>query len=112
MAIGDPGDGFYAINAIHQSGGTADSVSDKEIIEGIKLLAKTEGIFTEPAGGVTIAVLKKLAEKGEILPDEKVVCYITGNGLKTTEAILNQIPKPIEIEPNITSFSKAFGLGE
>lgn len=111
LAIGDPGDGFYAVNAIRKSGGSAESVTDDEIIEGIKLLAKTEGIFTEPAGGVTVAVLKKLAEKGEISPDEKVVCYITGNGLKATEAILNHITKPVEVEPNIASFSKAFNLG-
>ncbi|MEM4726515.1 MAG: pyridoxal-phosphate dependent enzyme, partial [Nitrososphaerales archaeon] len=74
LAIGDPGDGVYAIKRIKSSGGTAESVSDQEIIEAIKLLAKTEGIFTEPAGAVTIAVLKKLVENNFIDSDEKIVC--------------------------------------
>ena len=69
-------------------------------------MAKTEGIFAEPAGGVTVAVLKKLVESGAVSPDEKVVCYVTGNGLKTTETILNSIPKPVEIEPNLESLAK------
>jgi threonine synthase len=96
---------------MRQSGGTAESVTDAEILDAIKLLAKTEGIFTEPAGGVTVAVLKKLAESGEISPDERVVCYVTGNGLKTTEAIWNHLPKPVEVEANIRSFAKVFNLG-
>jgi threonine synthase len=112
LAIGDPGDGLNALNTIRQSGGTADSVTDVEIMEAIKLLAKTEGVFTEPAGGVTVGVLKKLVECGEISPDEKVVCYVTGNGLKATKTFLTQIPKPIEVEPNIDSFAKAFKLEE
>jgi threonine synthase len=104
LAIGDPGDGDYALKRVRDSGGIAESVTDEEIVEGISLLAKTEGIFTEPAGGVTVAVLKKLVENGHDLRDETVVCYVTGNGLKTTEAILNLIPQPIEIEPMIDSF--------
>jgi threonine synthase len=108
LAVGDPGSGFEAVETICQSGGTAESATDPEIVDGIKLLAKTEGIFTEPAGGVTVAVLKKLAESGDVSPDEKVVCYITGNGLKATEAILPNIPKPIDIEPNLKSFEKTF----
>ena len=110
LAVGDPGDGLNAVKTIRQSGGTAESVTDTEILDAIKLLAKTEGIFTEPAGGVTVAVLKKLAESGEISPDEKVVCYVTGNGLKATETILNHIPKPVEVEPNLGSFAKTLKL--
>ncbi len=110
LAVGDPGSGFEAIKTIRQSGGTAEFATDAEIVDAIKLLAKTEGIFTEPAGGVTVAVLNKLAESGDISPDEKVVCYITGNGLKATEALLPSIPKPVEIEPNFKSFEKAFNL--
>ncbi|MEM2843751.1 MAG: threonine synthase [Candidatus Bathyarchaeia archaeon] len=103
LAIGDPGDGVYAVKRIKSSGGAAESVSDQEIIEAIKLLAKTEGIFTEPAGAVTIAVLKKLVENNFIDSDEKIVCYVTGNGLKTTEILVNSLKKPIEVEPTIES---------
>lgn len=110
LAIGDPGDGVNAVNTIRQSGGTAESVTDSEILEAINLLAKTEGVFTEPAGGVTVAVLKKLVECGEVSPDEKVVCYVTGNGLKATETFLIHIPKPLQVEPNLDSFAKAFKL--
>jgi threonine synthase len=112
LAVGDPGSGFEAVETIRQSGGTAEFATDAEIVDAIKLLAKNEGIFTEPAGGVTVAVLKKLAESGDISPDEKVVFYITGNGLKATEAILPSIQKPVEIEPNLKSFEKAFNLEE
>jgi len=100
------------LNTIRQSGGTAESVSDDEIMEAIKLLAKTEGVFTEPAGGVTVAVLKKLVDCGEITPDEKVVCYVTGNGLKATKTFLPHIPKPVEVESNLESFAKTFKLEE
>lgn len=110
LAIGDPGDGVYAVRRIKESGGVAESVSDEEILEGIKLLAKTEGIFSEPAGGVTIAVLKKLLEAGDILKDEIIVCFVTGNGLKTAEALLNSIQKPIEVEPTLGSLSKALAF--
>jgi threonine synthase len=104
LAIGDPGDGDYAVKKVRDSGGYAEYATDEEIIEAIKLLAKTEGVFTEPAGGVTVAVLKKLVENGEVSRDERIVCYITGNGLKTTEAIVNQVPKPTEILPSLDSF--------
>jgi threonine synthase len=106
LAIGDPGDGVYAVKTIRESGGVAESATDAEILNAIELLAKTEGIFAEPAGAVTVAVLKKLVESGEISPDEKVVCYVTGNGLKATEAILNRVLKPVEIEPNMESLAK------
>ncbi len=103
LAIGNPGDGNYAIKRIKESGGIAEAANDQEIIDAIKLLAKTEGIFTEPAGGVTIAVLKKLVENGFINSDEKIICYVTGNGLKTTEILIEELKKPIEVEPNISS---------
>jgi len=106
LAIGDPGDGIYALKAIRESGGVAESATDEEIIEGIKLLAKTEGIFAEPAGGVTIAILKKLVKSGEITRDEEVVCFVTGNGFKSSETILENVPKPVEIEPSIEELKK------
>ena len=80
------------------------TVTDAEIIDGMKLLAETEGIFTETAGGTTIAVLKKLVEAGKINPDEKTVVYITGNGLKTQEAVQGYIGEPLTIEPKLDSF--------
>lgn len=86
LAIGNPADGPYAIDVARNTGGGIDAVSDDEIREGIKLLARTTGIFTETAGGVTTAVLKKLAQRGEIGADERVVLYITGEGLKTLDA--------------------------
>jgi len=106
LAVGDPGDGVYALKAIRESGGVAESATDAEILGAIQLLAKTEGIFTEPAGGVTVAVLKKLVEAEEISPDEEVVCYVTGNGLKAADTILNSVPKPVEIEPSLESLEK------
>jgi len=106
LAVGDPGDGVYALKAIRESGGVAESATDAEILDAIQLLAKTEGIFTEPAGGVAVAVLKKLVEAGEVSPDEEVVCYVTGNGLKAADTILNSVSKPVEIEPNLESLEK------
>jgi len=104
LAIGDPGDGNYAVQKVRDSSGYAEYATDEEIIEAIKLLAKTEGVFTEPAGGVTVAVLKKLVENGDISRDERIVCYITGNGLKTTEVLVNQVPRPTEILPSLDAF--------
>ena len=108
LAIGNPGDGKYALKRIRDSNGIAQSVSDEDTIEAIKLLARTEGIFTEPAGGVSIAAVKKLVDSGKISTDEVVVCYVTGNGLKTPEAVLDHIEKPIEIEPTLDSLYKVF----
>src|ERR671922_814563 len=93
LAIGDPGDGLYVLKRLKQYNGFAEEATDEEIIDGILILAKTEGIFTEPAGGVSIAVLRKLIEDDEIDNDETVVCYVTGNGLKATEAIIDILPK-------------------
>lgn len=101
LAIGDPGDGAYALRRIRSSKGYAEDPTDQEIIDSIRLLAKTEGIYTEPAGGVSIAALKRLVDDGSISRDESVVCYVTGNGLKTPEAVASQLPKPIVVEPEI-----------
>ncbi len=106
LAIGNPADGIYAIDAIKESGGSGDVVSDQEIIDGIKLLASTEGIFTETAGGVTVAVAKKLIEKGVIPKKDSCVISITGNGLKTQEAVSDHIGKPYKIKPTLDSFEK------
>jgi threonine synthase len=100
LAIGDPGDGLYVLKRLNQYNGIAEEVTDEEIIDGILMLAKTEGIFTEPAGGVAVAVLKKLVEEGKIDKDERIVCYITGNGLKATEAITGVLPKLRSVKPD------------
>jgi threonine synthase len=80
--------------------GIAEDATDEEIVDGILTLAKTEGIFTEPAGGVSVAVLRKLIEDGKIDSDETIVCYVTGNGLKATEAIMNMLPKLNVVKPD------------
>lgn len=107
LAIGNPADGIYALDTLRQSGGAAESVTDAEIVEAIKLLARTEGIFTETAGGVTVAATKKLIENGVIGKNESCVICITGNGLKTQEAISDHIGKPYRIKSNIASFEEA-----
>lgn len=111
LAIGDPGDGVYALRAIKESGGLAGYATDEEIIEGMRLLAKTEGIFAEPAGGVTIAVLKKLIESGDIGKDEEVVCCITGSGFKSLEIFSADAASIIEVEPNFNSLKNLARLG-
>jgi threonine synthase len=103
LAIGNPADGPYAIEEARRSGGGIDSVSDQEIREGIALLAQTTGIFTETAGGVTTAVLAKLAARGEIDPDERVVLVITGDGLKTLDAVRGTF-ESYEIDPSVEHF--------
>lgn len=107
IAIGNPADGVYAVEIARKTNGNIESVNDQEIVEGIKLLAETEGIFTETAGGTTIATLKKLVEAGKIDPDETTVAYITGNGLKTQEAVQGYIGEPLTIEPKLDSFERA-----
>ncbi len=106
LAIGNPADGYYAKDTVLQSGGSAGIVSDDEIREGIKLLARTEGIFTETAGGVTVAAAKKLIEEGVIPKNQSVVLAITGNGLKTPEAIQDVVGEAIRIEANLASFEE------
>jgi len=109
LAIGDPADGSYAIELARRSGGGLDAVSDDEIRAGIRLLAETTGIFTETAGGVTTAVLRNLAERGEIDPAERVVLVITGEGLKTLDAVRGSF-ETHEIEPSTTAFAEEFPL--
>ncbi|HET9102203.1 MAG TPA: threonine synthase [Solirubrobacteraceae bacterium] len=106
LAIGNPADGPYALDLARRSQGTIESVTDDEIREGIKLLAQTTGIFTETAGGVTTAVLAKLAERGVIDPEERVVVYITGEGLKTLDVARGTF-ETWEIEPNVEAFEAA-----
>lgn len=107
IAIGNPADGVYAVDIARKTNGNIESVTDAEIVEGIKLLAETEGVFTETAGGTTIATLKKLVEAGKINPDETTVVYITGNGLKTQEAVQGYVGEPLTIEPKLDSFERA-----
>ncbi len=104
LAIGNPADGFYAAQVVKETGGYGEDVSDDEIIEGIKLLAKTEGIFAETAGGVTIATAKKLIEQGRIGKNETTVVCITGNGLKTQEALAGRTAEVHHIRPNLDAF--------
>jgi threonine synthase len=106
LAIGNPADGPYALDLARRTGGSIDAVSDQEIREGIKLLARTTGIFTETAGGVTVAVLAKLAARGDIGPNERVVAYITGEGLKTLDVVRGTFER-WEIEPTLDSFEQA-----
>jgi threonine synthase len=105
LAIGDPGDGIYVLKRLKQYNGIAEEASDKEITDGIMLLAQTEGIFTEPAGGVSVAVLRKLVEEDKIEKDERTVCYVTGNGLKATEAIIGLLPKLNAVKPDAAEVS-------
>jgi threonine synthase len=106
LAIGNPADGPYALDLARRTAGSIESVSDEEIRSAVKLLAETTGIFTEAAGGVTIAVLRKLAERGEIDPAERVVAYITGEGLKTLDVARGSFTA-WEIEPTVAAFEAA-----
>jgi len=105
LAIGDPGDGIYVLKRLKQYHGIAESATNQEIVNGILKLSKTEGIFTEPAGGVSVAVLQKLVESGKIDRDANIVCYVTGNGLKSTEAIVGMLPKPSTVKPDVQMVS-------
>jgi threonine synthase len=106
LAIGNPSDGHYAIRAITQSGGWSEDVSDAEVVKGLQLLAETEGVFTETAGGVTVGVARKLYEQGRISPDETTVLCITGNGLKTTDVLADKYETAVPIPPKIAEFEK------
>ncbi|MGH7806916.1 MAG: threonine synthase [Thermodesulfobacteriota bacterium] len=108
LAIGNPADGFYAMCVIRESGGSSEDASDKEIVEGMKLLAETEGIFTETAGGVTMAVTKKLINQGVIPRDESIVVSITGNGLKTQEPLVDEVAKPHVIQAKLEEFEELY----
>ncbi len=104
LAIGNPADGHYALKAITKSGGWAEDVSDPEVIGGIQLLAETEGIFTETAGGVTVATARKLIPQDRFLPDETTVLCITGNGLKTTDVLAGKYQAEVPIAPKLAEF--------
>jgi threonine synthase len=104
LSIGTPADGYYAIRTMLDTGGTAEDASDAEIIDAIKLLAETEGIFAETAGGVTVACARKLIESGRIPRDESIVLCITGYGLKTQEAITEHVGAPKLIQPSLREF--------
>jgi len=105
LAIGDPGDGRYVLQRLKQYNGIAQESNNKEILDAILLLARTEGIFTEPAGGVSVAVVKKMVGYGKIDKDETTVCYVTGNGLKATESIMNVLPRPQVMQPDVAKIS-------
>jgi len=107
LAIGNPADGYYALKVMEETGGGAAGVSDDEVVEGMKLLARTEGIFAETGGGVTIATLKRLAESGHIRPDELTVAFITGAGTKTPEAVMGRLASSLDIEATVASFEAA-----
>jgi threonine synthase len=110
LAIGDPADGYYALRAVRKSGGVVAAVTDEETIDAIHLLARTEGIFTEPAGGVTIASLVKLAAEGIVDPSERVVAYVTGHGLKTPEVV--DAGAFARVPPNVAGFQEVLGEKE
>lgn len=106
LAIGNPADGFYAARTIKETGGWSEDVSDEEVIAGIRLLAETEGIFAETAGGVTVGCAKKLIESGRIPKNESIVLCITGNGLKTQEAVMDRLGRPPVIKPTLVEFEE------
>ncbi len=106
IAIGNPADGYYGIKVINESGGWAEDVTDKELVDGINLIASTEGIFTETAGGVVVSVTQKLLEQGKLDPDKETVLCITGNGLKTQEALVGRYPDAPEIYPKLEEYEK------
>jgi threonine synthase len=110
LAIGDPADGYFAAKLIKETGGWADDVTDDEIVEGMLMLARTEGIFAETAGGTTLAVARKMIESGRIPRDEEIVLCITGNGLKTQDAVFEAIEQPSVIKPTMAEFEALSGL--
>jgi len=106
IAIGNPADGYYACKVVQESGGWGESATDREIIDAIKLLARTEGIWTEPAGGTTLAATIKLLDSGRIPRNDSIVVSITGNGLKTQEVVVDDLPYPTVIDPKLSAFDE------
>src|SRR2546430_15836489 len=104
LAIGTPADGFYALKVMKETGGAADDVTDDEVREGIRLLAECEGIFAETAGGVTVGVAKKLIASGRIPANHSLVLCVTGNGLKTLDAVAGQGGRTRHIRPSLREF--------
>jgi len=107
LAIGNPADGYYAYRVARESGGHGEHVTDREIVEGMLLLARTEGIFTETAGGVTVAATKKLVEQGRIGRNDSIVVCITGNGLKTPDPLTDRLQTTVTIRPTLSAFDRA-----
>ena len=107
LAIGNPADGYHALRVLEQTQGHGVAVSDDEVVEGIKLLAETEGVFAETAGGVVVAALRRLAHEGRLDPDDVIVAFITGAGLKTQEAVVDRLPPPLTVRPTMASFEEA-----
>jgi threonine synthase len=112
IAIGNPADGYYVYGAVKESGGWGESATDQEIVDAIRLLGRTEGIWTEPAGGTTLAATIKLIQQGRIPKDESIVVCITGNGLKTQEAVVDQLKQPRVIEAKLSSFDELLADGD
>jgi threonine synthase len=106
IAIGNPADGFYVVQAVKQSGGWGEDATDDEIVDAIKLLARTEGIWTEPAGGTTLAAAIKLINSGRIPRDESICVCVTGNGLKTVEVVVDHLDMPVSIPPKLDAFDR------
>jgi threonine synthase len=109
LAIGNPADGFQVVRVVKETGGSGAMVTDEEILDGIQLLARTEGIFTEPAGGTTLAATRQLIERGVIKPNESVVVCITGNGYKTAEVVRDRVAKPTQISRSLADFDRVMG---
>jgi len=110
LAIGNPADGYYAIRAVRETGGGMDDVTDREVVEGIGLLARTEGVWAETAGGVVVATLKKLSEAGIVRPEERTVALITGDGLKTVDAVADIARPTMTIGPSLDEFASSANL--
>lgn len=106
IAVGNPADGYYAAKVTRKTGGFGSDATDDEIVDGMKLLAETEGVFVEAAGGASVSAAKKLVDSGRIAKDETLVLCITGNGIKTTEVIADRLRKPTPIKPDIGSFEE------
>ena len=106
LAIGNPADGIYALDAVRRTGGSMGHVSDEEVVEGIRLLAQTEGVFAETAGGVTVATLRQLLARGEVDPDAETVLYNTGDGLKTLDAVSSLVGPAATIPPSYAALMK------
>ncbi|MGE3190000.1 MAG: threonine synthase [Vicinamibacterales bacterium] len=109
LAIGNPADGFQVVKAVAATGGTGEVATDAEILAGIGLLARTEGIFTEPAGGTTVAVTRRLAEAGVIAPDAPTVICVTGNGFKAVDALAGALPPPLAMGRSLAEFERVAG---
>jgi threonine synthase len=107
LAIGNPADGPYALDVVRRTGGAMAHVSDEEVVEGIQLLASTEGVFSETAGGVTVATLRKLLREGKIDPDAETVVFNTGDGLKTIDVVAAESGPTVTIAPSFSAFMKS-----